>query len=313
MRRFCRISNVVLCVVGALGLVACKGERVPQNSDSALGVAPAEAGVAVTPVFGKPWDAAIGPAVLLATGAFPDSAMVVRPDYVEGRLTDTSTVDLSDVSHMQVDLFGRGGFFGAATLSISNPLQGVGGNCVSWPLGTVSAMRDGWRVALAAGRATAIALDSIEALPSHDSSSMAALVTRLASSIPAAKDSVFVGVPFLVRSAYRFRAGSVEGIVAVVQRSIPSEADPREERMTIIAERTTGSTGDYQVAYVNRVVERWETTRDVDILAMLSLVPSGRMMIAVSFQGDTRSSIGFIERVAVGTWREIWESARVGC
>jgi len=128
---------------------------------------------------------------------------------------------------------------------------------------------------------------------------------------------MFSSIPFSVKRGYRFRTGTVEGVIGVVVRGIPSEADPREERIFLIAERPVGSADAYQVAYFDRavggVVGGVEAPRSIDVLTAVTLVPSHRLTLILDYMFNEGGSIGFVQRVAPGKWQATWESAYVGC
>jgi hypothetical protein len=158
-----------------------------------------------------------------------------------------------------------------------------------------------------------VTLDSLEAMSSSDSALFAARVTRLAASVRGAQDSLFGSVPFLVLEAYRFRTETIEGIVGVVQRSIPSEANPREDNLLFVAERPVGSTADYRIGFSSQSAGREGSTEIINILAMVNLTSEHRPALIVSYEYDDGSALGFIERMQPGVWRATWQSEYTGC
>jgi hypothetical protein len=289
-------------------VVACRGERAQRAADTARVIQPSVAAPSAKDTA-TGWDAAAGPALVVSTPTAAESAFVVRPDYVDGRYSDTATFDVRSLSKQRFDLFGRSGFFGTVTLT-TGVFKRPG--CVTWPTAAVFGAKTGWRAALKSGQAIAVPLDSLEAM-SSDSALFAAQVTRLAASIRSPQDSVFSSVPFLVREAYRFRTETIEGIIGMVQRSIPLEATPREDNLMFIAERPIGSTADYRIGFSTQNAGREDAAEIVDVLAMVNLTSEHRPVLIVSYEYDDGNALGFIERMKPDTWRATWQSEYAGC
>jgi hypothetical protein len=309
MRAFCRIA--ILVVGGLLG-VACGRERAPSTGEDTAQSIPVVPGAEVPPPPATPWSSAVGRVLALSMSEYVDSAMILEPTYVEGRYTGAVEVDVRPLTGVQVDLFSRSSLIGTAELrgGIYHPYPE---GCTSWPSVFITAPRGGWNVGLESGRATVIPLDSLEGMKASDSSRFVAQITRLISMRVETKDTMFSSVPFLVVRGYRFRTASIDGVIAVVQRSIPSEADPREERVLFIAERSSGSSGDYQIAYLDREVGGIEAPRSIDIAAAVMLNASQRAALIIHYLYNDGGSVGFVERTAPGKWEATWESAYVGC
>jgi hypothetical protein len=311
-----RVSVVTILPTLLASIVACsreKGRTNPGGTPSPP--AAAHDTTALTDTFIQ-WNPAAGPALVLALDSVPDTVSVIRPEYTEGRYSDTSMVDLRSLSHVRFDLFGRGGTFGGALLTTS-PLRWHAGSsdddCIQWPTATISAARRGWRVALQTGNASAIPLDSIEALSSADSALFVAQVTRIASFLPKDSDPAFNMVPVTVRRAYRFRTAIIDGIVAGLQRNIPSEATPREEHLFFMAERPVGSSDDYHIAFFTRTAGREGFAAVTDVLALVMLTRAQRPAMIVNSEDESGGTVAWIERIAPRLWRMTWRSAYTGC
>lgn len=267
------------------------------------------------------WDSSVGPAILLATDTSPDSVGIVLPAAVEGAPEANSAANsaagpdrLVLPAGAKVDLFGRSGSMGSATLSgvpAANVASVASHGCTQWPRTHVVGAANGWRVALLAGQASAVPLDSLRGFPA-DSMQLAAEVARLAATTAGGRDTAFAGVPFVARSVYRFRVGGADALVASLHRSIPSEANPREEQTFLIAERQPGDSV-YHVGFTRRSAGVDEPAQVIDPLAALMLRNSHRAAIVVSEEHEDGGSVGLIERTAPGQWRETWRSTYVGC
>lgn len=257
------------------------------------------------------WDVEAGPVILVSLGNGTDSVAVILPEVSDSTIGSVQGTS-APVGGLVFDLFGRTGKLEGstkATILRSDSTQ----ECYAWPLAEVRAVRPGWRVGLASGRAQAIKLDSIEAIPSTDSASLAASIAQTAATLPIASDPTFRGLPFRVRSAYTFRLNSVDVVIADVVRSVNEEANPRLEHLLIIGERPAGTKGKYTAGYYSRTAGAEETTQATEVLAAVRIGTSRRPAVVVNIEYDDGRKLGLIERTAPGQWRSIWRSAHTDC
>ncbi len=91
-----------------------------------------------------------------------------------------------------------------------------------------------WTAAFAAGRITAIPLDSIEGLAPRDSARLAADLTRLASALKDDTSQTFRGLPFVVLRAYRAKATDTSFVVATLARRVYLDVGLREGATRIL-------------------------------------------------------------------------------
>ncbi|HXC26200.1 MAG TPA: hypothetical protein VNU46_09815 [Gemmatimonadaceae bacterium] len=317
MSRLRRFGIVTITSTLVASILACPREKVRTNPGGTASTTPlAATDTAEPPDTLVHWDSAAGPALVLSMDSLPDTISVIRPEYTEGRYSDTTMVDLRSLSHTRFDLFGRGGGFGSVMLTTSSLRWHAGSSdddCVQWPTAAIAPARRGWHVALQAGTATAIPLDSISAMSPGDSALFVAQVTRIASFLPKSPDPAFQAVPVTVRSAYRFQTAVIDGVIASLQRNIPSEATAREEDVFLIAERPVGSSQDYQVAFFTRVDGKERDATVADVLALVTLTRNGRLAVIVSDEDEDGGTIGWIERAAPRQWGMTWRSAYIGC
>jgi hypothetical protein len=173
----------------------------------------------------------------------------------------------------------------------------------------------GWTVALPAGHAVPIPLDSIERLARPDSSRLAAEVARLASSIPGDTARAFRGLPYYVHTVRRFQpVPGVDAFVADVARRINQEADPREEELLIVAERDSGrANSPWHAAYVERASGHEGSVETHDVLAALAIGPSRRPTLVLARYVSSGVAYALLERTGPGQWRLRWLSAVSGC
>jgi hypothetical protein len=159
-----------------------------------------------------------------------------------------------------------------------------------------------------------VAIDSIEGLPSADSARLAADIARIASALPGDTSVAFRGLPFVVTKAWRARIpGGQTVLTAVVVRNVNQEANPRQERILLIAERDSGATASrYAPRYVERKVGLEETLETTDPISIVLLGADRHPTVVMARDAGNGLSYALIERIA-GEWQRRWASAYAGC
>ena len=304
------LDHMRLLHAGLLALVvlACR-DKGQGAGDSTRGSLPPIS--ATAPRNSTNWDVDAGPVMLVSLGNSADSAAVILPDISDSTIASVQETG-APVSGLAFDLFGRTGKLGASK-AVAAIRPDSTHDCYAWPLVGVRAASPGWRVGFTSGHAQAIKLDSIEAMSSTDSASLAASLARTAATLPIASDPTFRGLPFRVRSAYTFRLDSVDVVVADVVRSVNEEANPRLEHLFIIGERPAGIAGKYTPAYYSRTAGAEETTPATEVLAAVLIGSSRRPAVVVNIENDDGRQLGLIEHTAPGQWRSVWRSAYTDC
>ena len=268
------------------------------------------------------WTEDAGPALYVAEED-GDRAMVILPHLSDSMLADSTAVlqmpvELGAIAGDTVELFGRTGRIGTGTVAAADEASVPDGeSCTAWPTLTLSAAASGtpWTIALGAGRATAIPLDSVDILTGADSARMTAEVSRLASMLPNDTVPAFRGLPFAVRNIRRFSpVPGVSALVAEVVRKVNQEANPREERILLVAERDSGkTTGRYAVAYSERASGTEEDVETTDVLAAVAIGPARTPILVLRREYFEGSAYSLLERVGPKSWRIRWTSAYAGC
>jgi hypothetical protein len=168
-------------------------------------------------------------------------------------------------------------------------------------------------VAFQRGVARPIPLQPIDSLVSVDSARLAAQLTRLAAMLPTDTARAFRGLPFVVRTAYRFRLNTgTEGVVAEIVRRVNVEANPREEALLLVAERG-GPASEWHVRYSERASGDELHVERATPLAAVELGSPARPTLVIERSGADWVTYAFVRREPNGSWRETWESAYSGC
>lgn len=291
-----------------LGVLACR-DKGQDAGDSSRGSLPP---VAASAPGGNPnWDVDAGPVMLVSIGNSADSAAVILPDVSDSTIASVQGA-IAPIRGLVFDLFGRTGKIDGSKVVAAIRSDSTH-DCYAWPLAGARGANPGWRVGFTSGHAQAVKLDSIEAMSSVDSASLAASLARTAATLLIASDPTFTGLPFRVRSAYTFRLDSIDVVIADVVRSVNEEANPRIEHLFIIVERPAGTTGKYTPAYYSRMAGGEETTPTSEVLAAVRIGSSRTPAVVVNIENDDGQQLGLIERTAHGQWRSVWRSAYTDC
>ena len=240
-----------------------------------------------------------------------DTVAVIVPEATDSTVSIVGSAN-APVAGLAFDLFGRSGKIASTVRSAALSSDTSKLDCSGWPLARLVTKQAGWTVGFTTARATAIPLDSIEALHSGDSASLAASIVRAAATLKSVSDPTFRGLPFRVRAAFTFRLDSIDVVIADVVRSVNEEANPRIEHLLLVGERPVGSSSPYDVRYSNRTAGSEESTQASELLAALRIGDAKRPIIVLSVEYSDGSRLGLLERVD-GEWRSAWRSAYTDC
>ena len=309
-------SVVALCVVP---LIACeRSTPAAGRKDTVVSATPPpESTVVVTPVVSA-WDSTAGPALFVA-GATQQDAFVIAPRYTDTRALDSIQFDPAPIQALHVELFGSGKRLGTARVRTAAGSTHTD-SCRTWPSAKFEiAPRDtastrGWNIGFAAGHAFDVSVDSIEGLATADSARLAADIARLASALPGDTSAMFRGLPYVVNKAWRMRIPNGPAVlIAVVVRNVNQEANPRQERILLIAERDSAATnGTFTPRYTERTIGLEETLETSDPIAFVLLGAERHPAVVVARDAGNGLSYAIIERVG-GQWHRGWSSAYAGC
>jgi hypothetical protein len=315
--RIVRPTTVVL----TLALLAACDRTTPAagRKDTVVPVVPPPETTVVVPPEISTWDSTAGPAMFIV-GAAPTEAWVIAPRYTDTTALDSPTrFNLAPLRSLQLDLFASGKRVGVARVGGTSASVRTD-SCRTWPTARLdlaaadtAATRD-WNVAFEAGHAQELSFDSIASLPSADSARFAADIARLASALPGDTAAMFRGLPFVVNRAWRARTpNGRQLIVAIVVRNVNQEANPRQERILLLAERdSAATTARYTTKYSERVVGLEETLEATDLVALVLLGAERRPTLIVARDTGNGSSFALIEHMA-GQWQRRWASIYAGC
>jgi hypothetical protein len=241
--------------------------------------------------------------VLLVATDEPVRAFVFVPDS-----TNRATTIASIPRPASVTLFGRNGSVQTAELPAISDTSA----CATATLSAAPPPR-AWNVGFIGGVVSPIAMDSISALSSSDSAALTVGLNRLASALPNDSAGRFNGLPFVVRSIWRFSLPQgPQFVAATLSRSINQEATPLQERTLLVAERSP-SDSSLTTVYSERSYGDEETIETREIIAAVLLGGSHNVAIVLSRDFGEAVSYAVIERGDDGKWRVRWTSPRRHC
>jgi len=256
------------------------------------------------------WNADAGPLMIASSGNGNDTVGVVVPEVTDSTIESLRGIT-PPISGLTFDLFGRGGKTASSVAASALPQTDTVSECYSWPIAKLKSPHGNWQVGFVSGRVQPIQIDSIEAMPSADSAALAVSLAQTVATLPAAADPNFRGLPFRVRSAYKFSLDTVDVVVADVVRTLNEEANPRVEHFLIFGERPRGASGKFNVSYYSRTAGAEESTQATEILAVVRI--ANRPAVVVNVEYDEGGKLGLVERTAPGEWRATWRSAYTDC
>lgn len=282
-----RATHSCLLLAGVVFALACRGKETARTTDSARDsiTPPATAATAASS-----WDSELGQLFVVPSDS-DNVGIVLFPDAPAASLIASSSVVLvnaaGDTTRMKLSAVDSQQCGDAPTVRLQ-------GNAPA-----------SWSAGLSRPTATLLRTDSIESLPSADSARLAADVARLASALPAPRDSRFSGIPFAVVSARRFGVDRRQFLVAHLVRRLNQEAAPLEERTFLIAERPdSGQTQRYATTFSRRSEGSEDTAEHFELLSVARGKSAPALLIARDQASGTMYEL--LERMADGGWRSRW-------
>jgi hypothetical protein len=297
MKVFRRTLTLVSLAVAA----GCDRSKAPPPVDSAT-VKPAGNADSVATAESRNWNPSAGPVLLIAADV-PGRAFIIAPDSATAGATLASIPRQASVT-----LFSRTGSVQTADL----PAVPDTGICVVANLHAAPPPR-AWNVGFIGGVVSPIALDSTEAIPPTDSSSLVVWMNRRASALPNDSAGRFSGLPFVVRYIWRFRMPSgPQFVIANLSRQINQEATPLQESTFLIAERSDADSS-FKTVYSERSYGAEETIQNRDVLAAALLGPNRNPAVILGRDFGDATAYGLVERGDDGKWRARWSSRPRRC
>jgi hypothetical protein len=285
MRR-ARLPKLVLASIIVVAGGACRRDDAASRVDSTP-----DTTSHAPPAVASEWAAELGQLVVVPADS-ENMAVVIYPDTPTAR----------QISSARMTMLNGGGDTTVARLAPAPPdsLQ-----CGDAPRVRIAGNTPaGWSVGLLGRSAKSAHMDSIESLPSADSTRLASDLARLGSAFPVPDDSRFKGLPFAVVTARRFEADGRSIVAAHLVRRLNQEAAPLEEHTFLIAERPAGAppSEKYLATHHARSEGTEESAERFDVLAA---VRGDATLLLISREQETHTTYEVLERLA-GGWKTRW-------
>jgi len=315
------VRVVIACLFALAALSACEQRKTRAKPVETTTTVPETIPAAPSTkaiVLQSTWDTSAGP-VMFVRGSSSAEANVVFPGITDSTPSAGVHFDSTYSRNATVELFQRAGGGNLARVGALQGGEWDPDQCIEWPAAKVQATTSGdaasgWTVGFLKGRAKALPLDTVEAMPHADSAKLVAQITRLVSTVPNDTSRTFRGIPFSVRTAYRFTpVAGVDAVVADVVRTLNQEANPLEEHTLIVGERPAGSDAPYRLGYREVTSGSDETLESSDVLAAVAIGSSPHVDLVLEREGDESNAYALLERQSDGRWRLRWTSAHTGC
>lgn len=305
-----------LTFFGSVVLAACSPR--PDRAANDSGAAPESLRAdtfSARPVLGA-WNAVAGRHLLVALES-PDSALLVLPELTSDSSLANSQVTVHGRISLDYALYAPDGSAGTARLT--GAVVPRENTCQSWPVARLLPVSPdsafpAWTIGLQTGQARGIPYSPLDRQASRDSARIVVDLTRLASQAPNDTATTFRGLPYVVRAAYAaVLTDSQDFIFGELVRRVNIEANPHEERTTVIGERSpTSGGGRYTLAFSERHTGDEESIPTTELIGLVTLRDGTDVAFGARDYSDGGTFIMF-ERSKGARWRLRWQSAYAGC
>lgn len=310
--RSARTRRLLTGLSAAVVLSSCRrgADRAANDSVEARDLLRADT-TAAAPAF-REWLSASGRYLLVDAGA-PGTAFFVFPELTVDSTIAHAQFALSRDALTEYELWASDGSSSVARLT--SVVQARQPGCERWPVGRLESSMGGrtWSIGLQVGRARGIAYNTIEQMSPRDSMNVVVDLARLASQAPNDTSVTLRGLPYVVRAAYRATlSDSAALLVGEVVRRVNIEANPQEERTTVIGERASSERGPYTLAYSERLHGDEEDVPTTELIGLVQLNDGTIVAFGARDYSDGGTYLMFARQKST-TWRMRWQSAYAGC
>jgi hypothetical protein len=285
----------------------------PSVADTAGGASAS----AATSVFSPLWDSAFGKFVGYNSG--DSTAVVLLSSFAANSGADT-TLDASPANGARVDLFGRGGLVGSATLGGLGKASDAEG-CFEYSRGHVQgASQLHWHVVLPAGSARGLKLEDLSTIHGADSSELVSQIMRLASMIHHKDDSLWRDAKFSIEQGTRVELADAIVVSGSLTWLRPdAEHSARDYFVVGEAPASTPNAG-WRLAYVHpdfgvpgdSTASGLDLEDEVFVASAVETKSNSRPVLFLGTRGNEVNGYAAIGRTAPGVWRLVWNGPHEG-
>jgi hypothetical protein len=288
-----RVARGAMCSCLVVG-ISCVDREQPARIDTGVDTAAISQAAASAP---EDWASELGQLLVVPSDS-GNTAVVIFPDFPSPRLIASAPMTLLTTG-------------GDTVVARGELVATESEQCGGAPLIQLAdSVASPWSIGLLRRSAATLKMDSIEALPSADSTRLAAELARMGSALTAGQESRFTGLPFTVLGAHRIDEDDRQTVIAHLVRRLPQEAAPLEEHILIIGERPRSPTGStWTTAYTQRSEGTEDTAEHFTVLAAVRAGDRTMLLLARDQLEQTKYEI--LERAAGGSWRSRWSRTLV--
>lgn len=250
---------------------------------------------------------------LLVRSPSVDTAVVVFPEFTADSTITSGALTVNSDALTDYDFWSADGT--ASQGRLTSIVQAGQPGCEHWPLARLlpATTMKPWTIGLRAGRAQGIAYGTIDQMAGRDSATTVVDLARLASQAPNDTSVALRGLPYVVRVGYRATLGdSLDILIGEAVRRLNIEANPKEERTTVIGERVSSDRGLYTLAYSERLHGDEESVPTTELIGLIRFATGPYAAFAARDYSDGGTYLMFV-RERAGVWRQRWQSAYAGC
>lgn len=304
----------MLVIAMLIGFARCADDESVRGNDTVTVGEPPRDSVEPAPAP-ITWDTAAGLVFAVSAGA-PGQAHLIDASYSQRHRLDTLRMPSARVDGLELELFAGGDTVGTVRVAALGEVTST--QCVSWPVADLAPLSSGaalreWRVAFPRQRVSALAFDSLPVLTSRDSASRTVAIARAASRVDGDTAVAFRGRPYVVRQANGVRLDGTLVILAEVVRTVQQEANPLQEHLVLVLERSAGTDSTFVERYHERSIGLEEHAGSIELLAAFRVTRTGVPALLLRHDAENGMSFVLLERRASGEWYSRWTSAIADC
>jgi hypothetical protein len=293
-------------------------DALPQVEDPAVAVTARPVSASMTTnVFSPLWDSAFGNLVGYTAG---DSAIVVLLSSFAANAGADTSLDASPANGTKVDVFGRSGLVGTATLAGLGRASDEEG-CFEYSRGYLQGpSKPGWNVALPTGVATGLRLDELSNLHGADSSALVDQILRLASLIHHGEDSLWSDAKFIIEQGTRLRLPDATVITGSLSWMRPNSEHSARNYFVLGEAPTSGADTAWRLAYVHPnlavpgdiAASGLDSEDEVGVAIAVETKSDSRPVLFLETRGNEVNGYAALGRKSPGVWRLVWNGPHEG-
>jgi len=268
--------------------------------------------------FAPLWDSAFGNLVGYNAG---DSSIVVLLASFAANVGADTTLDASPANGTNVDLFGRTGIVGSATLAGLGKASDEEG-CFEYSRGRLQGripLR--WDVALPVGTARGLALEDLSQLRGADSAALVTQILSLGAMVRHREDSLWTDAKFVIEQATRLKLSDATVITGSLTWLRPNPEHWARDYFVLGEASAAGQdSGSVRLAYVHpnlgvpgdSTASGLDSEDEIGVSTAVETKADSRPVLFLETRGNEANGYAALGRIAPGRWRLVWNGPHEG-